>query len=125
MKPSYKVSIIAIIFAILFSFFYQFCFGNENYVVYVCQVGVYSNEDNANGMLESLELASYQGEIIDDEDMYKVVCGVFIEEKEASVLEEELKAEGFSVAIIEYIVSEEGYDSVEKAEYTLIAEVIE
>lgn len=117
MKASYKIGIIAIVLAFLFSFFYIQFLSAANYVVYVCQVGMYEQEKNAEGMVSSLQALEYQGDISNQGELYVVYSDVYSSQEQAQEKADSLQAAGFSVAIKEYVVEQDVYQEVENTNY--------
>ena len=66
--------------------------------LYVVQVGAFSEEANAQGMVEKLKEAGFTG-YITSESPYRVQAGAFQTEAAAQELEEKLQQNGFSVYI--------------------------
>lgn len=83
MRNKKLVYLFAFVFSILFSFVYFFIFysylpikNNEAITLYMNQIGLYKEEENANKVKVSLETKDVKTYIYRNENLYVVVCGV-------------------------------------------------
>lgn len=117
MKSEYKVFLCASILASLFCCFYQYFLSVNNYIVYACLVGVYEQENNANGMISSLQQLDYQGDKFQQEDRFVVYNEIYTTKENALKQADDLKQGGFSVVVNEYIVAQDIYQRIIENDY--------
>lgn len=89
MKYKTLICGLAFTFSILFSFIYLFIFGiynpkyqnDEKVTLYMNQIGLYKEIENAQNVKKNLEEKQIRAYIYKNEDLYVVVCGLGSEEE--------------------------------------------
>jgi hypothetical protein len=125
MKIKYVTVIIAIALSAISGTIYMKFFSNEEISIYVCQVGVYSNQDNANTMVQKLQAANLSVYTYQKKDTIVVISDIFLKEKDAEVLGEMISENGMTCAILKYQVASQMQSSIVDKKYETVLKELE
>ncbi|MFV0394942.1 MAG: SPOR domain-containing protein [Coprobacillaceae bacterium] len=119
MKAKYITITIALVLSAIFGGIYMKFFStiNETITIYVCQVGIYEDETNANDMkqnLTNLELPTYSYQ---KDQTFVVISDIFLEEDKAKEYGTTVSEKQITCAIREYSIPKEMKSLVENKEY--------
>lgn len=127
MKARYVTITAALVLSILFGGIYIWFFStiNSTITIYVCQVGIYQEEANANEMkqnLENLELPTYTYQ---KDGTYIVISDIFLNEEEALALGQTISENQITSAIIKYKMPKGMQSLIEDNNYEEILKELE
>lgn len=122
MKAKRIVIICGIILSFCFSFLYlRFLpLENEMMSVYALQVGIYSEEDNAEKMIKTLKKQSLNGYSYQKDENFIVVSDILLDKESATKLGNDIASKGITCLIKEYTVNESYKDQVNNKEFESI-----
>lgn len=106
MKARYVTMTVALGLSIVFSGIYMRFFSTigSTVTIYVCQVGIYQEEANANEMkqnLENLQLPTYSYQ---KDGTFIVISDIFLNEEEALALGQTISENQITSAVIKYSI---------------------
>lgn len=118
MKAKNTILLCALLLSGVFSFVYLKFFSLDAKMmnVYAVQVGIYSKEENANEMIETLKNQSLNGYRYQKDDSFIVVSDVLLDKEEATELGNLISQKGITCLVKEYSIQERYKDSVSKKE---------
>jgi len=127
MKARYVTITAALVLSIVFGGIYIWFFStiNSTITIYVCQVGIYQEEANANEMkqnLETLELPTYTYQ---KDGTYIVISDIFLNEEEALALGQTISENQITSAIIKYKIPKGMQSLIEDSNYEEILKELE
>ena len=119
-----KIVIIGLMLAFVFSLFYGVTFyqANSLYQVYICQVGIFSNQDNANQMIQKMSNLEFKAGSYQSGENNIVIAGAYEKEDIATQHAQVISSSGQTVVIKKYEVSEACFNQVKNEDYTLLFE---
>lgn len=122
MKAKQVVVVVALLLSVCFGGLYLKFFStfNTSIKVYVCQVGIYKDDANANAMIEKLKAASLNGYSYKKEETTIVISDIFLDENKANELGKKISEQQMTCVIKSYNVSKECKDSIEKQNYEIV-----
>lgn len=119
MKAKQMIILVAFILSVLFGSVYVKFFSTigSSIHIYVCQVGIYKEEANANAMIEKLKGAGLQGYSYKKDSSLIVISGIFLKEDEANALGKKISEQQLTCVIKQYSIAKDLKEAVEKKEY--------
>lgn len=119
-----KVILLSILLGCLFSYFYisVFSIASSDQVVYVCQVGIFSNESNASDMVNKMTNLSYDSYRYLNDGKHIVIAGISLSNEEANEIGTSISASGMNCVIKQYNVSSECIELIKEGTYTMLLE---
>ncbi len=107
MRAKYLVIAIAVMLSIVFGFVYMKLFSTLHATssVYVCQVGIYKEEANANEMKQKLESIQIPAYIYQKDATFIVIGDIFTSEEEANTLGKKISENQITCIVREYPIS--------------------
>lgn len=119
MKAKQVIILVAFILSVVFGSLYIKFFSTigSSIHIYVCQVGIYKEEENANAMIEKLKTAGLNGYSYKKDATLIVISDIFLKEKEANELGKKISEQQLTCVIKEYSISKDLQQAVEKKEY--------
>lgn len=127
MKARYVTMTVALVLSILFGGIYMRFFSTVygTVTIYVCQVGVYQEEDNANEMkqnLENLQLPTYSYQ---KDGAFIVISDIFLNEEEALALGQTISENQITSAVLKYTIPKDMQLLIEDNNYEAILKELE
>ena len=122
MKAKYVVITVAVVLSSCFGGIYLKFFSNieDKMDIYICQVGIYKEQENADAMKEKLTSLEFKGYSYTKEDTIVVVSEIFTNEKEANELGTKISELGMTCVVKEYEVDDELKTDIEENKYDAV-----
>lgn len=84
--------------------------------IYVLQVGRYKEKENANQIINQLKELKMTSYLYQDQE-YVVIQDIYLQEKKANQVAEELSQKGITCVVKEYLVDESYQEEIKKKSY--------
>lgn len=119
MKVKQVVVVVALLLSVCFGSIYMHFFSkvNEMIDIYVCQVGIYKEQSNADSMIESLKAAGLNGSSYKNGDTIIAISDIFLNQEEAKQAGTKISEKQISCVIKEYQVDKKYQDEIGKKVY--------
>lgn len=127
MKLKYRVILASLFLVSLFCLFYIQLFSLEHGSdeIYVCQIGVFSNESNAVDMVDKVRGYGFDGLYYKYNDQFIVLAGMTLVYQEAVLIGEDISALGMASVIKQYYVDQSILSAYKEGEYKSVLEALE
>lgn len=127
MKAKYITVAVALTLSVIFGTIYMKFFStvNASIKIYVCQVGVYKEEANANDMQQKLKDQSLPTYSYKKDKTIIVISDIFLDKDKANEFGKTVSEKQITCAIIEYSIPDTLKTQVEKKEYEKVLKELE
>lgn len=119
-----KIVLVSLVLSLIFSVFYIWLFfiGNTTNVIYVIQVGIYSNESNAISMVENINNLDFDGNLFCKDGQYYVLAGIVLNRNDADEISLRVSNKGINCYVREFFVGTESIEGVKEGVYIEVLE---
>lgn len=124
MRLKHKVILSSFILVGLFSLLYiqLFSIKDSSHRIYVCQVGIFSNEGNAMDLVEEMNSLGFEGNYYIKDLQYFVLGGITLEQEDAIEIGELISGVNRTCVIKEYYVQGDCIEEIKEGEYAMVLE---
>lgn len=127
MKTKYLTVTVALVLSALFGTIYMKFFSTVSATIhiYVCQVGIYSEETNANDMMQNLKNSELPTYSYHKDDTIIVISDIFLDKEQAEALGTTISEKQITCAIREYAIPEDMKTLIENKDYEKVLKELE